>query len=344
VTVKRPEDVGRDFDRYAASWSKERYRMETGYSARGVEVDESKSALVQRPGDEWGEVEPLFQAYGAVIDRYLPDAKINLLEIGAGGGRSTAVMLELLGARVESYHVVDVSAGFVQVLRDRIDYPLEIHIVDDVDLSFLPANHFSLCFSQSAWSHINLYDQYRYMRELRRVLKPDSPLYVHGQFLLGLGHDWTWNRFSRRVRQIENNADGVFHEFTSYAALAEMLVRLRYEIDCIFTNGFIARTGGHPADSVLAELNENLSFPFQQSLTRFLTEGASVRHVMPGNRRPVHVRSDSSAEPSAHQSPPVETAGARPFGSVVRVAGMIADDARLRARRWRRAVRSSLRR
>jgi SAM-dependent methyltransferase len=283
--MKRPADVGKDFDQYAATWSTTRRQMEGGYDLAGVQFDESKSSLVQRPGDEWGDVESLFEAYHAVIDRYLGDGGVDVLEIGAGGGRSTAVMLDLLGDRVRSYHVVDVSAGFIEVLKERIEFPLDVHVVQDVDLSFLPADRFSLCFSQSAWSHINLYDQYRYLREVRRVLEPGAPLYVHGQFLLGLGHEWTWNRFVRRVRQLEAGHEGVVHEFTSYAALAEMLQRLQYTTDCIFSNGFVARKNSRRRARPLAGLNGPLSFPYHASLVGFLNDGPSEIHHLPGPRR-----------------------------------------------------------
>jgi SAM-dependent methyltransferase len=279
--MKRPADVGKDFDDYAATWSEKQRRMEAGYDLTGVRFDESKSSLVQHPGDEWGDVAPLFEAYRAVIDRYLGDGVVDVLEIGAGGGRSTAVMLDLLADRVHSYHVVDVSAGFTDVLKERIEFPLDIHIVDDVDLSFLPPARFSMCFSQSAWSHINLYDQYRYLREIRRVLAPGAPLYVHGQFILGFGHDWTWNRFVRRVRQLEAGHDGVVHEFTSCAALAEMLQRLQYEIDCIFSNGFVARRNNRRRARPLAGLNGPLSFPYHTNLAGFLRDGPSEIHDLP---------------------------------------------------------------
>lgn len=92
-----------------------------------------------------GDVAPLRQAYADLVGNFGPaDGPVNVLEIGAGGGRSTAVLLEVLGDRAGDYHVVDVSARFVEVLKERIAFPVEVHIVDDVDLSTPPADHFDL--------------------------------------------------------------------------------------------------------------------------------------------------------------------------------------------------------
>jgi SAM-dependent methyltransferase len=339
TVVKHPSDVGKDFDGYVAAWSRERYRMEASHSARGVLFDEAKSAMIQRPGDEWGEVAPLFQAYRSVVDRYLTSDMVDVLELGAGGGRSTGVMLEVLRDRVASYHVVDVSVSFAEVLRNRIDFPLDIHIVDDIDLSFLPSNRFSLCFSQSAWSHISLYDQYRYMREVKRVLRPNAPLYVHGQFMLGFADDWTWNRFMRRVHQAETSTQGVYHEFTSYAAVAEMLVRLRYEVDCIFTNGFLARASSRIGLNAVTELEGGLSIPYCATLAEFLNDGPTQRHVMPGDPLSPGDRSASSLaypDPSRAQVEPGTSAS---DGSWADWAGRGAQRVAAAARRGRRTIR-----
>lgn len=272
--MKSPGEVGADFDDYALRWRKEDYGLESGHTGHGVTRDASRSDMVQCPGDEWGDVAPLRDAYRSLIERFGPkSSSVNVVEIGAGGGRSTAVMLELLGSRCEEYHIVDVSTGFVKVLRERIERPLDIHIVDDIDLGELPADHFDICLAQSSWSHINLYDQYRYLRELRRVLRPNGVVYVNGQFLIGVGNDWTWDRFRRRVYQIDHGTKGVFHEFTSVSALAEMLTRLGYETCCINTAGFVARRGPLRIDRGGNPLDGPITFPFNPSPHDFLRTG-----------------------------------------------------------------------
>lgn len=149
---------------------------------------------------------------------------------------------------------MDVSEAFTRVLIDRIQRPVSVHIVEDVDLSTLPSDHFDFCLAQSSWSHINLYDQYRYLRDLRRVLRHGAPVVVSGIFLLGGGDDWTWNRFRRRVHQIDHGIDGVFHEVNSMDGVAEMLTRLEYDIEVIASHGFVARSRQRNEKANIAEL------------------------------------------------------------------------------------------
>jgi hypothetical protein len=77
---------------------------------------------------------------------------------------------------------------------------------------------------------------------------------VHGLFLLGVGNDWTWNRFRRRVHQIDKDLDGVYHEVTSADAVAEMLIRLEYQIEVITHEGFVARSRQRSTTANRAEL------------------------------------------------------------------------------------------
>ena len=167
-----------------------------------------------------------------------------MVEIGAGGGRSTVALLDALGS----------DAGGVPRDRRRgglrrhacasgSPRDLDIHIVSDVDVSFLADSSIDLVLAQSSWSHINLYDQYRYLRDLRRVLRPGAPVVVSGLFLLGAADDWTWNRFRRRVHQIDTGGAGVYHEFTSVATVGEMLARLGYTDVVVFPHAFVARRG-----------------------------------------------------------------------------------------------------
>jgi SAM-dependent methyltransferase len=320
--MKQPKDVGADFDEYARRWRKDDYSLESGGNAAGVVVDPTRDHLVQRPGDEWGDVAPLRRAYSDLVRTLVkPGGRVNVVEIGAGGGRSTAVMLDVLGERAGDYHVVDVSPVFVEVLKQRIDPPPVIHVVEDVDLSPLPDDHFDLCLAQSSWSHINLYDQYRYLRELRHVLRPGAVVYVSGQFLLGLGNDWTWNRFVRRVNQLEHGVRGVFHEFTSVAALAEMLTRLGYDIACISTAGFVARRGVG-SEGTRPSLGGPISFPFNPNPYDFLARGSAELIQLP------------TAAPTKSSS--ANTLHMRTRRVAKRVPGLRPLVLRLRARRRRR--------
>lgn len=277
--VKRPGEVGKDFDDYATAWRAEAYTMEAGADGPTLLKDDSRREEVQRAGDEWGAQERLRALYEPLFARLLGSsnrpASINVVEIGAGGGRSTAALIDVLGDQVGDYHVVDVSQAFTKVLAERIQRPIDIHVVDDVDLSALPTDHFHLCLAQSSWSHVSLYDQYRYLRELRRVMRHGAPVVVSGVFLLGAGDDWTWNRFRRRVHQIDQGISGVYHEVNSMDAVAEMLTRLEYEIEVVASHGFVARARQRNPKANIAELDgQRVSYPSARDLAQWLEAGA----------------------------------------------------------------------
>jgi SAM-dependent methyltransferase len=265
--AKTPGDVGRDFDEYARRWQSAGYQMEKSWD--GSEMTRSDAA-VRFPGDEWGEITDLIRLYEPLFERLLPGSgSIDVLEIGAGGGRSTQAVIEVLGERIGEYHVVDVSEVFVSVLRERIDRPVEIHVIADVRLDGLPTNKFQLCLAQSSWSHISLYDQYLYLRDLRRVLAYDTPFVVNGQFMLGVSNDWTWDRFRRRVYQLEHHMEGVYHEFTGVGVLVEALRRLEWNIEVVHGSGFVARRGQANPAAFVQNLPGPLSFPYLPTLHEY---------------------------------------------------------------------------
>ncbi len=274
--AKTPGEVGKDFDEYARRWQTGGYRMEESWD--GSEMTRSDSEI-RLPGDEWGEITDLIRLYGPLFTRLLPGAEpVNVLEIGAGGGRSTQAVLEVLGDRVGEYHVVDVSEVFVSVLSERIDRPVEVHVIDEMRLDELPTSKFQLCLAQSSWSHINLYDQYLYLRDLRRILAYNCPFVVNGQFLLGVANDWTWDRFRRRAYQLEHDIEGVFHEFTGVGVLVESLLRLEWNIEVVHVSGFVARRGQANPAAFLQNLEGPLSFPYLPTLLEY-AEGQVPRPV-----------------------------------------------------------------
>ncbi len=276
--MKTPKNVGEDFDSYADAWKGEGYEMEDAGDGTGMRRD--PNAELAFAGDEWGKQDVLIAHYKPLFERYLPSGPIRFLEIGAGGGRATDIVVKMLGDRIERYTIVDVSRKFTEIIQARIDFDFEMVIVDDVDLSKLPSNTYDFCLSQSCWSHISLYDQYRYLRDLRRVMKYRAPVAVFGQFLLGVGNDWTFNRFKRRVHQIDKSIEGVYHEFTSVGVLGECLNRLQYDIDLIYNSGFIARRNQANDQHTMLELRE-VSFPYCSTLAGYLAGEEVKQYTLP---------------------------------------------------------------
>jgi phospholipid N-methyltransferase len=281
--LKNPDEVGKDFDEYVRRWEDSNYRMEKGYDGQSLTYDEKQG--LQFPGDEWGELSELVDLYRGLIPRLLTgEGAINVLEIGPGGGRATTALLEVLGDRANDYHALEVSPAFAEVLRERVDRPIEVHVISRVDISALPSDHFDICLAQSSWSHIGMYDQFRYLRDLRRVLRHRAPLIVNGLFMLGVGDDWTWDRFRRRVYQVDHEVEGVYHEFNSVDGLVEQFARLEYEPVLIHNSGFIVRRMQANPNAAIANLESDLAYPYIRSIRDFAL-GATPEMVVRGRRQ-----------------------------------------------------------
>lgn len=271
--MKDTTSVGSDFDKYAKNWKSSEFGLEVGGDASGINTVPSDE--VRRAGDEWGAQQALMEIYTRLFARYLPGAgAVNMLEIGPGGGRASECVIGLLDKRLDEYQAIDVSREYVKVAQERVGDRVNFNIIDKIELSALPAEHFDFCLAQSSWSHINLYDQFRYLRELRRVLKKDAPIAVIGQFIVGFGDDWAWNRLINRIAKQESGRDGIFHEFIGHSMLAEFLTRLGYSIDIIFRNGFVARNGGVGSDR--ASITAPIAYPFAPTLDGLFDGAAQI--------------------------------------------------------------------
>ena len=270
-------DVGGSFDHYARTWKPARTDMEVTRTGKGVERDPAKKGQLRLPGDEWGEQQGLTDVYSRLIPELNPgNGPIDLLEIGAGAGRLTEVLVRTFNQRLGRYETVDVSAEMTLRLQQRIEPIRSVtsHVISGVDLSVLKDKSFDLCISQSCFSHVNFYDQYRFLRDLRRVLRPGAPFVVMGIFLMGTGDDWTWNRFLNRIEKLEKHARPIFHEFIGIQQLAEMMMRLGWVIECMFHNGYIIRRGPDRDTVSTAQVDtipaQQRQFPYLHSVEEYL--------------------------------------------------------------------------
>jgi SAM-dependent methyltransferase len=235
--MKRIDEVGKDFDSYVEKWSVEKYQGNKFSTGPKVEHE------LSFPGDEWGEKKKLIDNYEPIFRKCVGKNPARVLEIGAGAGRLTSVLLENFEDKIEHIHTVDVSETMTNELIKRIgNHPkLTTHVIKDHNLPFEP-DSFDLIVSQSCWSHINQYHQYIYLRDLRKVITKGGYLVVLGVFLTGFGVDWTWDNFRRRIYQIDHNMEGINHEFIGGTQLGECLARLAWKTRAFFpNNGFIAQ-------------------------------------------------------------------------------------------------------
>lgn len=87
----------------------------------------------------------------------------------------------------------------IAALHDRLGQPpnVYVHKVHDVDLSMFADNTFDMAFSIGVFVHLQIEDIYRYLRDLRRVLKPGAFFILEGY--ADLAGEAKWYSFLEKV-------------------------------------------------------------------------------------------------------------------------------------------------
>jgi ubiquinone/menaquinone biosynthesis C-methylase UbiE len=114
------------------------------------------------------------------------------LEIGCGPGRLVKPMSRHFG----EIHGVDVADEMIRLARERLaEIPhAHFHATNGASLAMFADDSFEFVYSYAVFQHIPSHDVVlEYMREIRRVLKPDGVF--HGQFN-GLAHFGDTNTWS----------------------------------------------------------------------------------------------------------------------------------------------------
>jgi SAM-dependent methyltransferase len=116
------------------------------------------------------------------------------LEIGAGLGRITVPM----SRHCKSILALDISPEMVRRTRETLDgLPhFEVQPITDEDLSFLPGEHYDLAYAIACFQHADKKSLYRYLRGIRRALKPAGVLFFG---VMNLCSDRGWGHFEALV-------------------------------------------------------------------------------------------------------------------------------------------------
>ena len=113
-----------------------------------------------------------------------------LLEIGSGGGRFTEILLPKCHKLIAS----DTSPTMLKLLRKRFpgESKIECLLLDGRGLSPLRDHSIDRAFSWGVFVHLQHWDIYNYLRELKRVLKPGGKAIIqHPNTFSDLG----WKHF-----------------------------------------------------------------------------------------------------------------------------------------------------
>lgn len=137
-------------------------------------------------GDEWNR--PEFMGIDVPANRIVSylDEKVftpfvgsceTLLEIGAGGGRFTEVLLPKCNKLIAA----DTSPTMIKLLKQRFapNTKIEYLLLDGRGLAPVPDKSVDAAFSYGVFVHLQHWDIYNYLTELKRVLKPGGRAIVH---------------------------------------------------------------------------------------------------------------------------------------------------------------------
>jgi ubiquinone/menaquinone biosynthesis C-methylase UbiE len=208
----KPRTVARGWESYARQLAREGERVgdrwnEPAQIGLDVQASEDVVAFLDR----------------TVFEPFFDHCEV-MLEIGAGGGRFTEVLLP----KCERLIAVDTSPTMIQMLRERFagDTRIECQLVDGHGLGQIPDGSVDAVFSYDVFVHLQHWDIYHYLTELQRVLRPGGKALIqHSSTFSDLG----WRKFTSEVQEQLNshkryltftvNTPELMREFISRAGL-----------------------------------------------------------------------------------------------------------------------------
>ena len=190
------------YERHRKPTVAEGWDLSTRYSRYSIDKD-------QHLGDQWSDPDLLAADVAAedfvshldetVFTPFLGTGDV-LLEIGSGGGRFT----EILTRKCNRLLATDTSAAMVKLLKRRFRDSRSVEIVhlDGFGLNWLDDHSVDLAFSFDVFVHIQPWDFYQYLTELKRVLKPGGKAIIHHSNTLS---DEGWKKFLADIPQCVNS-------------------------------------------------------------------------------------------------------------------------------------------
>ena len=174
----------------------------------GQHEKQSGTDLDVRLGDEWNKPEVIGVEVPAdrivshldekIFKSFLGSSKV-ILEIGSGGGRFTEVLLP----KCEKLIASDTSPAMLSLLKKRFGTTAKIEYVllDGQGLGSIPDQAVDAVFSYGVFVHLQHWDIYNYLMEVRRILKPGGKAIIqHANTFSALG----WNKFNHDLKHSLN--------------------------------------------------------------------------------------------------------------------------------------------
>lgn len=177
-------------DEYAKDWASDKdwvVRMAHGSHSEGAEE-------LRFVGDEWSPAADLARVVHEFIEPFV-SAESCAGEIGSGGGRVAAQVCPL----VERLHCFDVSTAMLAKARTALTTHKNASFTLLDEPRFAPelAETFDFLYAFDVFVHLDLHLMFAYLKEMRRVIKPDGKIFISTANLLAEGG---WRRFEAQSK------------------------------------------------------------------------------------------------------------------------------------------------
>jgi ubiquinone/menaquinone biosynthesis C-methylase UbiE len=112
-----------------------------------------------------------------------------ILEIGPGGGRFTEILLP----KCRKLIAADIAPSMLELLKERFgENKIEYRVLDGLGLTGIMRESIDAVFSYAVFAHLQHWDMYNYLREMKRVLKPGGKGIVEDPRTFS---EFGWKRF-----------------------------------------------------------------------------------------------------------------------------------------------------
>jgi SAM-dependent methyltransferase len=180
------------WDWYADRWKDDpRFRRDEADVLDPSMSDEERFAVL---GNEWGTSAEVDRVVADFIEPFVTPESV-AGEIGVGGGRVAAKVVDLVG----ELWGFDISAGMLERAREHLGERPGIHfeLLDGARLPEHASQRFDFLYSFDVFVHLDLHTIWKYLNEVARALRPGGRAFLHTSNLTA---PTGWANFARQER------------------------------------------------------------------------------------------------------------------------------------------------
>ena len=160
------------WDKYAREWDKQKVLIEKS----GSMTPEERERYLQLVGDEWGNPADLQRIIEEYIQPFV-DTNAVAAEIGSGGGRVASRVAPIVG----KLYCFDISTEMLAKAKAALSEQANVQFMLLHQPSFPPefGGTLDFVYSFDVFVHLDLHTIWKYLNEIRRVLKDSGLAFLH---------------------------------------------------------------------------------------------------------------------------------------------------------------------